>query len=282
MHIDVLLKQVISQLSVDKTQGHNAATDTLRADIVIDKSWAQGRTVFGGLTSAIAYQAIACQVTDGRLLRSLSINFIAPIQVGESLKIYVEQLRHGKNVSQYQARIMQNEQVCLLAMASFGVERVSSITVTNTDRQIMAPPKKPSFLPPIPGVVPKFLRHIDLALVDSRLPFTNSKRSDLRGWMRFSEAPQSITDAHIITLIDSWPPAVLQMLKWPAPASTMSWNIEFIHPHRRINPSNWFAYQVQTRQAADGYAHTEANVWDSYGELIAISRQVVTVFDGKS
>lgn len=97
--------------------------------------------------------------------------------------------------------------------------------------------------------------------------------------MRFSEAPAEVTDAHLIALIDAWPPTILQMLRWPAPASTMSWNLEFIHPHGPVAGDDWFAYQADTRQAADGYCHSEANIWDTRGELIAISRQIIAVFD---
>jgi hypothetical protein len=34
--------------------------------------------------------------------------------------------------------------------------------------------------------------------------------------------------------IDIWPPTVLQMLSWPAMANTMGWNLEFIHPHQKL------------------------------------------------
>jgi acyl-CoA thioesterase len=65
------------------------------------------------------------------------------------------------------------------------------------------------------------------------------------------------------------------MLRLPVIASVMGWNLEFIHPHQKNSGSDWFAYQAQTRQSADGYAHTEVNIWDKHGTLVAISRQVV-------
>ncbi|MFT5676917.1 MAG: acyl-CoA thioesterase [Paraglaciecola sp.] len=97
--------------------------------------------------------------------------------------------------------------------------------------------------------------------------------------MRFSKAPSEVTDAHLIALIDVWPPTPLQMLRWPAPASSMSWNVGFIRPHSAFHPTDWFAYQAHARQAAVGYGHTEANIWDAKGELIAVSRQTVAIFD---
>lgn len=35
--------------------------------------------------------------------------------------------------------------------------------------------------------------------------------------MRFKETPQTFSDAAILALIDAWPPAILAMLKKPAP-----------------------------------------------------------------
>ncbi|MFT4994354.1 MAG: acyl-CoA thioesterase, partial [Paraglaciecola sp.] len=174
---------------------------------------------------------------------------------------------------------MQNGKVCALVQACFGVARQSKIHVKNYDKHAMLLPKKATFLPQIPKITPKFLRHFDLAIVDGGLPFTGSKKSHLHGWMRYSEAPNEVTDIHLIALIDAWPPTTLQMLRWPSPSSSMNWNVEFMHPHQNFKASDWLAYQSHTRQAADGYAHTEANIWDAQGELVAISRQTVAVFD---
>jgi hypothetical protein len=46
--------------------------------------------------------------------------------------------------------------------------------------------------------------------------------------MRFKNQPSHFSDAHLVALIDIWPPTVLKMLRWPAMASNMSWNL-FIH-----------------------------------------------------
>ena len=268
MHIDLLLNAVNNQI--------NEQSNT--AIIQFDKSWEQGRTIFGGISAAVVYQAIYNKVSTDRVLRSLTTNFVGPIVYGADVHIDVDVLRQGKNVTQVVAKAMQNDQVCLMVQASFGVARDSKINIPSTLKHQFEPPKKAKFIPQIPKVVPNYLKHLDISLSEGKMPFMGSKSSSLHGFMRFTKAPEKVTDAHIIALIDGWPPAVLQMLRWPAPASSMSWNLEFIHPHREIKGSDWFSYQSTTRQAADGYAHTEANIWDAHGELIAISRQCVTIF----
>lgn len=267
MHFDQLVDSTIESVLSNQ---HNVS---------VSSKWSQGRTVYGGLSAALLYAAIKHQVSDDRVLRSYNVNFVGPLLVDKPIGFETEVLRQGKNVTQISGRIIQNNNVCVQSQACFGVERPSKVVVSNADTHTMELPKKAKFLPQIPKVTPKFLTNVDLAIVDGGLPFTGRKKSHIDGWMRFKHPVAKITDAHIIALIDAWPPTVLQMLKWPAPASTMSWNIEFIHPHSPIAPTDWLAYQAKTRQAAGGYAHTEANIWDQQGELIAISRQAVTVFD---
>ena len=270
MHIDDLIDATNLYINSDK---HD------RAQLSIPKEWAQGRTAYGGLTGALVYSAIRQKVGNDRVLRSFTCNFVGPVVTETDFDIEVEVLREGKNVTQVIGKAIQNENVRVMAHAAFGVSRESKTEVLNTDRHTMRAPTKADFLPQIPKITPKFLRHIDLARQAGGLPFTGSKESKIDGWMRYTKPPKALTDAHLIALIDGWPPTTLQMLKWPAPASTMSWNIEFVYPHYTFSPKDWFAYQVRTRQATDGYAQTEANIWDPSGRLIAISRQTIAVFD---
>lgn len=271
MHVDELL--VRPEMS-------NIAPATWRSNpLMIPKDWAQGRTAFGGISAGIAYQAIASQVTDGRVLRSYTTNFVGPLALEQPFIVEVKCLRTGKNVSQYTAQIIQEEQVCVFVQACFGMARTSKIAVPNTENHGMPQPLKAKFIPQIPKVTPKFFQHFDLSIHEGSMPFTGGKNSCYHGFMRYKKPPATMTDAHLITMIDAWPPTLLQMLRWPAPASTVSWNLEFIHPHHEVNGEDWFAYKVDTRQAADGYGHTEATIWNKHNDVVAISRQTVAVFD---
>ncbi len=269
MYIDDLLGK--ARLHINDPENHPSLS--------LPKVWGQGRTAYGGVSAAMLLAAIQEKVETGRLMRSFNCNFVGPLLLEQPFTIDVEVLRQGKSASQVVARAIQDGKTSILCQVCFGVARESKVKVVNKDTHDMSLPKKAKFLPQIPKVTPKFLRFFDLAIDKGKLPFTGSKKSLIHGWMRYTNPPESITDAHLIGLIDSWPPTVLQMLRWPAPASTMCWNVEFIHPHTALQPTDWFAYQSHTRQAEDGYAHTEANIWDQKGELIAISRQAVAIFD---
>jgi acyl-CoA thioesterase len=267
MNIDDLLAQSASH------------KETPNMSFLVPSSWSQGRTVYGGLSAGMLYAAARPYIDEARVMRSNSTNFVGPLMAETPFTIDVEIVREGKNVSQVMVRAIQNEKTCVVSQICFGISRESKIRVDNQEKHEMLAPTKGNFIPPIPKVTPKFLRNIDLSIQSGGIPFTGRRTSHYHGWMRFKEIRGEVTDAHIISIIDAWPPTLLQMLKWPAPASTVSWNLEFIHPHRDLKATDWFAYQAETRQAAGGYGHTEANIWDSHGVLIAISRQTVAIFD---
>ena len=267
MHIDALLNLI---------SGDNDRTEF--DDLKITSDWSQGRTVYGGLIAGLLFTATRQQVNKERKLLSMSCNFIGPVLVDTAFSIETQQLRVGKSVSQVMVTLKQEGRVCTIGLFSFGMSRNSKINVPNKEVHAMPFPKRVKFIPMIPKVVPKFLQHFEFSLHDGKFPFSASSASHLHGWMRFKKAPYDFTKAHLIASIDAWPPTVLQMLRLPASASTMNWNVQFIQPSVAIEPHEWLGYKVQTRHAADGYCHTASNIWNAKEELVAISHQTVAVF----
>ncbi len=258
-------------------------TDSENQTVTIADNWAQGRTVYGGLTAALIYQCmqktvVADKPDEARPIRYFNLSFIGPLIVKESMSIEVELLRAGRSASQLIAYVKQNDKTCVVAQACFGIDRDSKINLKDQFQHAMALPKKAKFIPQIPKVVPRFLRHFELNIQDGRLPFMGGKKDHLHGWMRFKKAPKEFNDGHLIALIDAWPCTVLQQLKLPAPASTMNWNLEFPQAASIVEGDQWLAYQATTAHASDGYVYGDAHIWNEAGELMALSRQTVGVF----
>ncbi len=246
--------------------------------VTVPNTWAQGRTVYGGMSAALAYQAAENLIEDEREVRSFHCNFIGPLAPDVELQVTAEVLRTGKNVTQIVAKVEQNGQVGVMAQVCFGVSRESKLDYKAGDRHDMPLPKKAKFIPKIPKVVPNFIQHFDLALEKGDFSFKKNSEAVLHGWSRLKKAPEKLKMAYLIAIMDAWPPTMFQMLRLPAPASTMSWDLEFINPKVNIAPDAWIASHTDARHIRDGYGHEEANFWDENGELFAISRQVVTVF----
>ena len=247
-------------------------------EVVIPSSWTQGRTAFGGLVAGLVLERLQSEVVCGRSLRSMQVSFVGPVVPDTVAAVESEIMREGKSVSQTLGRIVQNGEPRLACLASFGEDRESAISVDPLPAPEARPPEECQELPFIPGVVPEFVRHIEMRWAFGNFPFSGKGGRDMGGWMRLREAPETLTNAHLVALIDAWPPAILPYLNRPAPASSLSWALEMVYPRPKLAPGEWLLYRASVDQASAGYGHIQAGIWTARGELVALSRQTVTVF----
>lgn len=61
-------------------------------------------------------------------------------------------------------------------------------------------------------------------------------------------------------------------------ASSLTWTAEFLQPLPQQRSGDWCRYLAEIEEARDGYGHVAARMWSADGQLLAISRQMVTVF----
>ncbi len=247
----------------------------------IPADWSQGRATFGGVVAALVYAVMRSKVPADRPPRSLAISFVAPVAPGVATRFEADVLRAGSSVSQVLGRAVQNGQVVALIQGSFGTPRSSAINVQALPAPVIKAPEQSQELPYIPQVTPEFTRHLAMRWGLGGLPFSGSQSREMGGWVRFREQQriEALDEAHLLGLVDAWPPAVLSLLKKPAPGSSLTWTIEFIQPLRHLTSDGWCLYRAEIEHARDGYGHVAAGLWSAEGELLAISRQTVTVFD---
>ena len=175
MHIDKLLNSIKQQ----------AKSNINNITLSVPSTWEQGRTLYGGISASLVYEAMREVVDSEKVMRSLSTNFIGPIEADTEFNIIVEVLREGKNVNQVVGKVVQDNKVALMSQASFGIARGSKVNISDPLQHKMDSPRKPDFMPHIPKVTPKFLENFDLAQTKGGWPFTGKKDSDIHGWMRF-------------------------------------------------------------------------------------------------
>lgn len=247
------------------------------ASPVILPGWGQGRAAFGGLMAALAYQGLVEALQPKAPLRALSVSFVAPGVAGPA-RIDAELLRQGRSASQSVARLGQEEGVCTFIQASHGAPRESVIAIDPPPAPRQAPPGSGLLMPRADGLVPEFTRHFDLEFSEGGLPFSGEGRGDMAGWVRFREPPAQISIAHVLALLDAWPPAVLPMYRQPAPISSLAWTMEWLPGAALSSPRGWWQYRAHTDAAADGYAQIGARLYNDSGELVVISRQTVSLF----
>lgn len=246
--------------------------------VTIPPGWAQGRAGYGGLVAALVYEGMRARVPEGRPVRSLAITFVGPVAPGEPMQVEAQVLREGRAVSQMLGMARQNGEVMCIVQGSFGAARESTVDVPAEPAPQARPPLACRETPYIEGVTPVFLKHFNLRWAFGDLPFSNSRQREMGGWMRFKQDEGSIHEAHILGLVDVWPPAVLPHLSRFAPASSLTWTIEFVQPQPALGNTDWLLYKANIEHACDGYGHAAAMVWREDGSLVAISRQTVAVF----
>jgi acyl-CoA thioesterase len=252
----------------------------LAAGEVVDipAGWTQGRATFGGLVAAILYARIDALIEDERVLRSATVSFVGPVAPGPA-SVRAELLRHGKSVTQAEARIVQNGEVVAVMLASLGAPRESVIAVGAAEpAPAFKSPETAQALPYIPGVTPEFTQHIDFRYAHGDFPFSGSALPELGGWMRLKESRGPVDILDLFMLVDAWPPALLPMVKGVAPGSSMTWTLEPLSLPKNKTANSWWQYKAVTDFAKDGYGNCAARIWDDEGNLVALSRQTVVVF----
>ena len=246
-------------------------------DVHVEPGWGQGRATYGGLVGGLMHSAVLAQLPAPAPLRSLTVNFVAPVAPGAA-DARVQILRSGKSATQAMVTLEQEGAVVAAGLAAFGAARESTVSVEPS--VVMPTLPEPSTIEPWPyvaGMSPDFFQHIEMRLADGGMPFAGAQTSHMQGWMRFREAPPVFDERHFVSLADAWPPAVLQMLGTPAPGSSLTWTLEIVDDVTAEPDTHW-VYAVHTDHAADGYAHTDARIWHPDGRLVAISRQTVAIF----
>ena len=245
----------------------------------IPASWAQGRASFGGLVLAVALRAMRARVPADRETRSLLCAFVGPLSPG-AVAVDVRELRAGRAATHVHAIVRQGDAVAASVSGVFGSARPSG--VVKGSALASPPPAREGLIPLryLEGVTPRFTRHFEYAFTPRSLPFQGGGEGGLEGWCRLPEARGVAADELVAALVDAWPTAVLPMLKTPAPASSLTWAIDFVPHAPASSPDAWWWYASTLDAARDGYAQADARLYTAEGELAALSRQSMVVFDG--
>jgi len=246
--------------------------------LTLPDDWMQGRAGYGGLVGALALKAMRALVADERKVRSLLIAFVAPVGPAP-FSIRTRELRTGRSVTTVAAEVVQANAVCCTAVGSFGGDRSSAIEIGPAARPEMTGLEAALELPYIEGLTPAFTRHFAYRWALGELPFSGQGGHELGGWIQFRENADCLSEEWLVALADAWPTPALSHLDKPAAASTLTWELGFVHLDRDTCTENdWWAYHATVDSAERGYVHERGTIWDPEGRLAAYSRQTVTVF----
>ena len=241
---------------------------TLRADnkATIGEEWLQGRTCYGGASTALALASARAMFPDLPPLRSVQIAFVGPVS-GEVF-VVPSLLRRGKNSAFVGCDISCDGGVGLRAMLLFMAPRASSLASTGP----VAPPHDPPEARPIdPGAAgPGFLANFDLA------SGAKAERGFVR-WARLRERPNLCGEAELVTIADALPPAAMRLASRWGPISTTTWQLNLL-TDAPATRDGWWLLEAYTLHAANGGSSQSMTIWNRDGSAQATATQSVAIF----
>lgn len=236
--------------------------------------WHQGRTAYGGFSSAVALTA-AMEVGGPGLppLRSAAISFVGPV-FGE-IDVRAGVLRRGKNATWIAAEITREGDVVFTATFAFMRPVPSTIQLNDC-----LPPdgiislENASFYRSHP-MMPAFIaNHFEVAFAQ---PKSSEKRPELCWWVRLKDRAAIDPMAEMLLVADTLPPGVLPLMSPGTPVSSMTWQVNMLTaaPHTR---DGWWLLQSAGDYAENGCSSQVMRMWNADCQPIMAGMQAIALF----
>ena len=247
-------------------------------DISVPASWVQGRTVFGGVSAGLLADAVSSDVDATYRLRYLKVGFLKPLAPEQPFCIDVDTVSSGRTVIVRTATLRQGDVVCVSAQANLIARIDSNVVIEPFAPPSLRPPGAEGTLHMRGPLFPTFTQHIDFHATTSGLPFHGGDDPTLGGWMRFETPPERLTNAHLVCLIDVWPPVPVTHYDRIVPLSSVTWGIHFAAPIDDVAGDDYLGYLATANFFRDGYGSSAADIWSTDGRLLAKSYQTFVIY----
>ena len=235
--------------------------------------WQQGRTLFGGLSAALAVASAERGFPDLPPLRSAQFAFVGPAT--NSLVLTPQVLRAGKSTVFVEVAARSEGQTVLKATLMFGRKRRSSHDYRSLPLPDVSPPNAlPDFFDA--PFAPRFAGQFDARFAAGARPVSGAEKPEALLWVRHKDPSAPDDVASIIALGDVPPPAAMTMFATHAPISTATWSIDVLADH--FSGAAWHLMAVVADTIAHGYSSQHMTLWNSHGAPVLAARQTVAVF----
>jgi acyl-CoA thioesterase len=235
----------------------------------IPATWLQGRTAYGGLSSALALHAAQACEPDLPPLRSAQVSFIGPLS--GYVTVTATKLRRGRNAAFIQSDIVSEAGLGYRANFVFMSDQPSRIDLDGRLHNDCPPPAPDAELYTGP---PEFFT--------SNFNFYDYKEglgdAEWLRWGRLRERDGLDPMVELMAIADALPPAALKLLgKQPAPISSLTWIVNLLAATPRTT-DGWWLLSAKSDYARNGCSSQTMTVWNADGEPMAQGMQSVAIF----
>lgn len=256
--------ETLAALAIEDGVGHAA----------IAEDWMQGRTVFGGLSAALAFRYASIR-WDLAPLRSAQIAFSA--RASESLEFGGQQLAKGRSSSFVSVDVRSDGANALRCLFVCGTQRAARTAIAAMPPPRVDGPEAGAIFLSSDMAAPRYVEHFEYRLAEGARPWTGSSGEIyFSAWVRHRDGGARGSGA-LLALADAAPPAVAAALAAPVPVSTMTWQADFLGDEAAFDP--WKLLSVRLESNQDGYSNETLVLWSRSGQPLLVGRQLYAVFE---
>jgi hypothetical protein len=238
---------------------------------VVPDGWQQGRGAFGGLVLAQLLRAIERSEPDaGRCTRALTGDLCGPVLPGP-VEIVVETLRRGNNLSNLDARLIQNGEVQARASAVLSVPRVG-VEVPGRAKPEVPDWDALSDAGMSPPIAPVFTAHFEYRPATAMF----ADPQGTRGWLLPRTPLQRLDGPALVALLDAWWPAIFALEGRMRIVATVSFTAELLRPLESLRADVPLLYAGRVAAVSEGFFVEFRELWQ--GEhLVAMNQQTFAI-----
>lgn len=236
----------------------------------VPSDWLQGRTAYGGLSSALALHAAQTLEPDLPPLRSAQVSFIGPL--AGMVEVVATRLRRGRTAAFIQVDVASQAGLGCRALFVFMAEQPSRIALSGGLASTVAPPAPDARL--YTGPETMFTGNFDFLDLKEQAPGA----AEWLRWARLRDCAGIDPMVELMAIGDALPPAAFKLLgKEPAPISSLTWIVNLLTPVPATT-DGWWLLSARSEHAAGGGSSQTMTVWNADGVAVAQGMQSVAIF----
>lgn len=240
-----------------------------RADI--SPGWNIGTIPNGGYLMAIMLSAVGRRLPHPDPL-TVTSHYLGRVAPGKPATVEVDVLRTGRTLSTACARLLQDGRERIRMLAGYGdLEASKGPTLVTAAPPPMPPPEQ---CVARETATMEFQNRVDIRLepsVAGGAMGTPTGKAEVGGWIRFADGREPDI-ASLALFADAFPPTVLNLDRYGW-VPTIELTIHF-----RARPApGWLRGWFSSRFLVESHVEEDGELWDSEGNLVALSRQLARI-----
>jgi acyl-CoA thioesterase len=235
----------------------------------VPDKWQQGPGAFGGLVFGAMLRAARAFESDlSRVARTFACDIAGPVMVGKAA-IRVRELRRGRNQTNLQIELSQGDAVLASALCTMSAPRTNTAPTVELTPPPEASQYEAAFFDP-DARRPKFARHYEFRTLGA-LPFSGGPEPLVQGFVRELAGEGTLDTPELAALLDSFWPAVYSKASHVFPATTISYNAQFL-PGPPIRADQPLFYRSRAITQHEGYEVELRELW-TRERLVGLNQQ---------